>query len=281
MNRLTVKLVEEIQDAVRLGRSVESAVTNLQAATLPALVEYGCLRWASNGAMPPIPESIVQSALGQALMQVPCDLGLRSTGPPKPRLQRIDTQAVEFHVVEGRAGIEDTEWAQFEIRFDRSAQSVGFSAKTAHALQGALHEMADNAVIHAQAPVGILVGYAVEDNMAMFSVADVGIGVLASLRSHPAYLQLQLHNDAIRTALRDGTSRFGPNTRGLGFRQIFKALAAQWGHLRFRSGNGCVTLNGHGLDSDKGEEAFPPELPGFQVTVCCRTSAPTANSDFL
>jgi hypothetical protein len=278
---LNVKFVEEIQDAIRRGIPVEAPVASLKSATLPALVEYGCLRWAANGAVPPLPSAIVESVLGQSLMQVRCELGFRSTGPPKPRFQRIDTQSSEFHVIEGKAGIEDAEWEQFEIRFDRSAQSVGFSAKTAHALQGALHEMTDNAVIHAQAPVGILVGYAVEENMATFSVADVGIGVLATLRSHPAYGHLQLHKDAIRMALHDGTSRFGPNTRGLGFRQIFKALAAQWGHLRFRSGNGCVTLNGHGLDADKGEETFPPDLPGFQVTVCCRTSAPSAQPDLL
>jgi hypothetical protein len=123
--------------------------------------------------------------------------------------------------------------------------------------------------------VGILVGYAVEESMAVFSVADVGIGILTSLRSHPAYERIHLHKDAIRAALHDGTSRFGPNTRGLGFRQIFKALAAQWGYLRFRSGNGCVTLNGQALDADQGEETFPPDLPGFQVTVCCRTVAPS------
>ncbi|MBI3468897.1 MAG: hypothetical protein HY000_38320 [Planctomycetes bacterium] len=280
MKRLTVKLVEEIQEATRLGIPVEAAVASLQSATLPGLVEYGCLRWGSNGAVPLLPKPIVESALGQALMQVRCDLGFRSTGPPKPRLQRIDTQAVEFYVIDGRSG-EDEEWAQFETRFDRSAQEVGFSPKSAHALQGALHEMADNAVIHAEAPVGILVGYSVEEYMAMFSVADVGIGVLASLRSHPAYGHLQLHKDAIRAALHDGTSRFGPNTRGLGFRQIFKALAAQWGHLRFRSGNGCVTLNGHGLDADQGQETFPPSLPGFQITVCCRTAALADSSDLI
>jgi hypothetical protein len=281
MERLTVKLVEEIQEAVQRGIPVEAPIAGLESATLPALVEYGCLRWNSNRAAPPLPASIMDSDLGQALMQVPCDLGLCSTGPPKPRLRRIDTQAIEFHVIEGTAGIEDAEWEQFEIRFDRSAQSVGFSAKSAHALQGALHEMADNAVIHAQAPVGILVGYAVEQNMATFSVADVGIGVLASLRSHPFYGHLELHKDAIRAALHDGTSRFGPNTRGLGFRQVFKALAAQWGHLRFRSGNGCLSLNGHGLDADKGEETFPPELPGFQVTVCCRTTAPPTQAELF
>jgi hypothetical protein len=169
---------------------------------------------------------------------------------------------------------EDEELEQFEIRFDRSAQCVGFTDKTAHALHAALHEMAENAVIHAEAPTGILLGYQVAAGVALFSVADVGIGVLASLRSHPAYQHLELHKDAIRAALHDGTTRFGPNTRGLGFRHVFKALAAQWGHLRFRSGNGCITLNGEGLDADQGEESFPPFLPGFHVTICCRTGEP-------
>jgi hypothetical protein len=273
MEYLTVKLVEEIQEAAQMGVAVDGAIARLQHATLPALLEYGCLRWATNGTFPPLPQAVEASPLGQALLQVRSELGLRSTGPQKPRLKRLDTQPIEFHVIDGRDGFDDEEWGQFEIRFDRSAQSVGFPAKKAHALHGALHEMAENAVIHAEAPTAILVGYQTLPGMALFCVADVGIGVLASLRSHPAYQHLQLHKDAIRAALHDGTTRFGPNTRGTGFRQVFKALAAQWGYLRFRSGNGCVTLDGQRLDADQGEETFPPQLPGFQVTVCCRTSA--------
>jgi anti-sigma regulatory factor (Ser/Thr protein kinase) len=266
-------MVEEIHEATDRMLPVADAISHLKRATLPALLEYGCLRWATNGQLPMLPEAVVESPLGQALSRVRCELGLRATGPPKPQLRRIDTQLAEFHVIAGRGDLQDDEWQHFGIRFDRSAQSVGFPVKTAHALQAALQEMADNAVIHAEAPTAVLVGYQVIDGAALFSVADVGIGVLASLRSHPAYQHLQVHNDAIRAALRDGTSRFGPNTRGMGFRQVFKALAAQWGYLRFRSGKGCVTLNGEGLDADQGKCDFPPQLPGFQLTVCCRTSA--------
>jgi len=274
VNRLTVKLVEELQEANAGGIPIESVVSNLETATLPALLEYGCLRWATNAAVPRIPTTIWESALGKALFEVPSDIGLRSSGPQKSQLRQIDCQRVEFHKLDAQQGITDEAWKHFEIRFDRSAQSVGFSRKTAHRLQAALHEMAENALIHAETSVDILVGYAIEENTALFSVADVGIGVLASLRTHPAYQYIELHKDAIRAALYDGTTRFGPNSRGTGFRQIFKALAAQWGYLRFRSGNGCVTLNGTGLNADQGEETFPPPLPGFQVTVCCRTAAP-------
>lgn len=273
MRCLTVKLVEEIQEAAERGMAVANVVSGLQSATLPGLLEYGCLRWATKNKIPALPQSIIASPLGNALTQVRCELGLRSAGQQKEPLKRIDVQDVEFHVIEGENGVQDDEWQHFEIRFDRSAQRAGLSVKNAHALQAALHEMAENAVIHADAPTAILVGYQAVDGGALFSVADVGIGVLASLRSNPTYGQIQLHKDAIRAALHDGTSRFGQNSRGLGFRQVFKALAAQWGYLRFRSGNGCVTLNGQALDADQGEETFPPHMPGFQVTVLCRKSA--------
>lgn len=280
MSLLTVKLVEEIHEANSMGKDVETFVSRLEGTTVPALLEYGCLRWATKEKLPALPPAIVASEFGQALSQVRSELGLRSTGPQKSSLKRIDTQTTEFHVIEGSDGFQDDEWSQFEIRFDRSAQRVGFSDKKAHALQAALHEMAENAVIHAESPTAILVGYQVTDGLALFSVADVGIGVLASLRSHSDFQHLQLHNDAIREALHDGTTRFGRNTRGLGFGQVFKALAAQWGYLRFRSGNGCITLDGQGLDADQGKESFPPILPGFQVTVCCRTSAATPSVPF-
>ena len=281
MTHLTVKLVEEIHEAIDIGAPVEAAIAGIQSATLPAILEYGCLRWARPDSVPPLPQSVIESQLGETLMQVRSVLGLRSSGAPKAPLRRIDIRPCEFHVIEDPTAFPDAQFEQFEVRFDRSAQSVGFPPRLAHGLHGAMHEMCENAAIHSKAPTGILIGYSVEQRMAMFSVVDVGIGVLASLRSHPAYANISLHKDAIRAALQEGTSRFGPNTRGLGFRQIFKALAEQWGHLRFRSGSGCITLNGHGLDEHRGEESFPPDLPGFQVTVCCRTSPPQGPSDLF
>src|SRR5947209_16330456 len=152
-NWLTVKLVEEIHDAVQAGLPVASTVANLQGATLPALLEYGCLRWALNSStVPALPQSLVSSPLGLALSQVKSDLGLRTSGQQKGPQGHIDTQPVEFCVIQGQGELDERPWQEFEIRFDRSAQGVGFRPLAAHGLQAALHEMVDNALDHAQAP---------------------------------------------------------------------------------------------------------------------------------
>jgi hypothetical protein len=270
---LSVKLVEDLHQAVQQKVPVGTVVAALKTATLPGLLEYGCLRWLVNddSVVPPLPPAVLNSPLGQAVQQVRSELGPRRTGREKQPLNRVDTQPSEFHVLDGEAGLEAPDWEHFGIRFARSAEGVGFAKLVADGLNAALHEMAENAVIHSESPVGPLAGYQVLPGVALFTVVDVGIGVLASLRSHRAYQQLRLHRDALRTALQDGASRFGPGEGGFGFRRVFKALADQHGHLRFRSGQGCITMQGTDFDADLGEETFPAELPGFQVTVCCRT----------
>ena len=154
----------------------------------------------------------------------------------------------------------------------RPVRNVGFPASVSDALQGALHEMAENAVIHSESTTGILVGYQVMSDTALFTVVDLGIGILASLRSHRDYQHLRVHLEAIREALHVGVSRFGPGQGGLGFSQVFKSLAADSGLVRFRSGEGCVMMDGTDLEADKGEESYVLCRPGFQVTICCRMS---------
>jgi len=272
MDCLTVQLVEELQGIVPDRGRIEAIVSGLRGATLPGIVEYGCLRWANRDYIPPLPSAIAESSLGLAMREVRSELGLRSSGPPKSPMRRLDEQPVEFHVVESEEDLEQEELSLFLLRFERSAKGAGFSAQAAARLHAALHAMAENAVIHANAPIGALVGYRIADGLAQFCVGDVGIGVLASLRTCPDYAGLSLHNEAIKMALRDGTSRFGHGQGGFGFRQVFKALAEQWGYLRFRSGEGCITMDGTGLDSDTGVESYTPLMPGFQVSVCCRVS---------
>jgi hypothetical protein len=280
---LTVKFVEALHHAVRNRRDVAPAVAALRNATLPGLMEYGCLkRTLPSSSLPDLPPAILDSPVGKALRQVRSDLGLRTTGRGRPALKRVEPQAVEFWVIEGEDGFADQSWGVFEIRFNRSARQVGFTASVADGLQGALHEMAENAVIHSEAPTGILVGYQVMPEAALFTVADVGMGILASLRMHPAYQHLQVHLEAIRAALHVGVSRFGPGQGGLGFSQVFKSLAADSGLVRFRSGEGCITMDGTDLDADTtGNETFPPGLPGFQVTVCCRRGATGQNEPLV
>ena len=267
---LTATVAEDIQHAAEKGIRLAPIVANLRSATLPGMVEYICLRGAMPSAIPQLPRAILSSPIGKALGTVQCESFGEAPArrPESPR--GIGTQSVEFWILDGQEQFARQDWQQFEVRFNRSAQSVGVPRKVAFALQGALHEMVENAVIHAHAPIPTLVAYHVAEGMAQFCVADLGIGVLASLRQCDDYRHLALHNQAIREALRDGTSRFGRNTRGLGFRSVFKALMANWGRLRFRSGNGCITMDGTDLNADRGQESFPPSLPGFQVALCCQ-----------
>jgi hypothetical protein len=182
---------------------------------------------------------------------------------------------MEFTMVNGENELDEQAWKLFAIRFSRSAQSIGFTKTVGDGLMGSLYEMTRNALEHAESPVAALVGYQAHCNAALFSVVDVGIGVLDSLRSHPSYQSLSAHTEAIRMALKDGVSRHGQNQGGLGFRQVFKSLASYWGQLRFRSGEGRVTMFGNDFGPDQGEIGYPPVMPGFQVTVCCRTQAPS------
>jgi hypothetical protein len=182
-------------------------------------------------------------------------------------------EAQEFYVLEGNDPTTAPDWSEYLIRFRQSVKSVGFDLEKAKGIATALGEMADNATLHSNAPVGVLVGYQVIDGACVCCVADVGDGVLKSLTSHEAYRHIKTHKEAVRLALRSGVTRFGPGQGGFGFYQVFKALAAMSGTLRFRSGEGIVTMDGTDFDADKGEEGYVHFRPGFQVTICCRTSS--------
>lgn len=271
---LTVAMVGELQECMEDGRDIGPLVSSLRGATLPGFVEYRCLRRAKKDRIPPLPPAIGSSPLGKAFAALrPAPSSRTVTASSR----RIDVQPAEFHLLHTDADPEDIDWKAFTIRFNRSAQEVGLDKNLAGGLRSALLEMADNAVLHSQTDGPILVGYRVLDGFAQFCVADVGIGVLASLRSCPDFSHLRYDHEAIREALRDGVSRMGMKQGGMGFREIFKALSEQWGQLRFRSGQGCLMMDGTDLDADRLDEVFVSPLPGFQVTVSCRTgrSAPS------
>jgi len=270
MTWLTVQLVEELQHLLPDVDRIADVVGGLQQATLAGLMEYGCLRWANGDCYPQLPPAITRSKLGMALEEVRTALGLRMSGPPKPPLRRADVQPAEFHIIETETDLLSPDWDQFVLRYDRSTRSVGFSPASAGLLQAALCEMADNAILHSDSPLEALVGYRVMEGVSQFCVVDVGIGVLRSLTGCGDYRHLQIHNDAIKLALKDGISRRGTRRGGFGFRQVFKAIVSQWGVLRFRSGEGCISMDGYDLDCDQGVESYPPFLPGFQVSVCCK-----------
>ena len=281
---LTADQVEHIQWAVLRNRPVGGFVGGLRHATLPGLLEYSCLRaQLGHDAIPPLPPAILSSPLAESLDGVPSPLGTRTGTRAATPLSRVDTRTVEFFSISSEEEMESESpddppkpWQLYAIRFSRSAQAAGFTKTVADGLMAALYEMTRNALEHAEASCPALVGYQAEGGMALFCVVDAGRGVLASLRSCSAYSHLSKHEEAISTAIQEGTSRHGPRQGGLGFRQVFRALAEVNGHLRFRTGDACLQILGTDCGPNRGDFHGSPPLRGFQVTVCCRTCAPVS-----
>ena len=69
-------------------------------------------------------------------------------------------------------------------------------------------------------------------------------------------------------------SRFAHGTgHGNGFRPIFEKLADMTGHLRFRSGDYALTLDGRFGDRVARQLAQKPRLRGVFAAVSCRAPA--------
>ena len=265
---LTAGVVEEIHRAIAGGKPVGSFVAALTQATLAGLVEYGCLRRSVTG-VPPLPSAITSSVLGKGLTTVVSEIGLRSSGIAPPISDSHKPREVEFVTVGDDSQFISEPMQMLFMRFTQAAKAAGFPVQTANALQAAFTEVIDNAICHASSPIPPLAGYYVRPAIAQFVVADVGRGVLDTLRENPEFNYLKNDAEAIDRALHDGVSRFVGTSSGFGFRPIFKALANVWGVLRFRSKAGCWTMDGRHVDADHGVRHFPPALPGFQVAVTC------------
>src|SRR5438309_2041498 len=132
---LGVELVLDIQRALRNGRSVENAVAGLRQASLPGIMEYGCLRWSNPGTVPPLPPAIVSSPLGIALQEVKSELGLRQRGGDKvpPRDTRL--REYEFHLISQEVDVLNTLFGEYLLRFEFAAKRIGLPAKTVVNLQ--------------------------------------------------------------------------------------------------------------------------------------------------
>lgn len=267
---LNVELVQSLQRAADRGRPVDS-LAGVTSATLAGLLEYGCLRQRFPDRFPQSPGAVGSTPLARALLQVASPLGLRVHGTPQRTVRTVDARSAEFRLLPPLDAFDhDIQWENYLTRFERSALSVGFSRSVAAKLQSAFAEMCENAVLHARSPTTPLAGYVVAEATAQFTVVDVGIGVRASLAQNPLHADLASDVDAIGRALQTGVTCRHQSHGGFGFQSVFKALAEPWGQLRFRSGNGCLSMDGTGIDADSCRRSRPLPLPGFQVSVCCR-----------
>jgi len=99
------------------------------------------------------------------------------------------------------------------------------------------------------------------------------MGVLESLRTSLDYAALTDHGEALRLALTEGVSRFGPEgKRGNGFRPIFVGLANLSGSLRFRSGDHALVIDGQKIGAVAAKTAQKARFQGFLASVTCRVA---------
>lgn len=167
----------------------------------------------------------------------------------------------------------DAYWDAFMFAMHKAMVGAGFPSLFSRGLVGAMDEMQQNVHEHSGRSDTGLIGYRVSDDRVEWVVADRGIGVLAGLKSG-AFPSLTDSAQALRIALADGRSRFGiGNGRGYGFRELFRAMTARHGSLRFRSDDQALTITGVSPSISLARLKQRANVSGFCVTVVSRKPA--------
>ncbi len=170
----------------------------------------------------------------------------------------------------------DSWWTQRLRDLVGELTARGFPTHLARGLAGAVAEMADNVWIHSETDSPGLLTYQVGRRKFAFSIADTGIGILASLRKNKRYEWLDSSMDAICLAVQPGISRFGGG--GMGFPSMLHALADLWGSARLRSGESRLWID-RTQEQRRNDYAYLPLLPGFHVSVRCGLDPPPRSKE--
>lgn len=262
-----VDALDDARDAWRAGETEVVLSTAVNRISLGSALEAAC--WGA-GNDPQVKALLRNWAQTSAALR-DAVLCLDGGQPPRPD----DHSAPEFEVrrCPSRLELEDAatgfEWVYFLDRFRRSlTQRLRFGASRSWALARAMGEMVDNVVAHAglgDAPRAV-VAYEVSTLHFAFAVADLGRGVLRSLRENPRHAAIQRDEDALRAAVKDGASRRLAG-QGHGFQELLDAVADMEGQWSFRSGSSRLVVDGRGTGERQWRSSNSPEMPGFQLDV--------------
>lgn len=177
-----------------------------------------------------------------------------------------DAPAVEVSRVPDEPG--SPYWVAFLRRVQIAARQSGFGVMTAAGIAGAVGEMASNAVEHSGRPATAVMAYRGGPGGFEFVVADAGMGVRASLRQCPEFRDLTDSAEALALCIQEGVSRHGVGVgRGLGFGQLFGALADLNALVRLRGDDQALTMEGRGLGPLAGVPTQRPVLQGFIISM--------------
>ncbi len=164
----------------------------------------------------------------------------------------------------------DTAFMSFNLAARKAAEAAGFSNNTAAQFGAALFELKGNVADHSMATETGVLFFCGGHRWFEFGVTDRGQGVLASLKSWPDYAHLSNHGDALRLAVSEGGTRYGPGSRhGYGFRPIFLGLAGYRGYLRWRSGDHALVIDARDPNASSGDLLQKPLAEGLTLSVRC------------
>lgn len=266
---LDARGVDGARDAWRSGRHAALESAQFTTLSLGASLEAAC--WAAEANDASALSLIRRWSVGSSTFEQGYAALISGQAPPRPG--EHDAPASELARCPSRSELVDSsvgvEWRYFLDRFRRSLiDRLRLTPGRARGIAGALGEMVDNVVQHAglgDTPRGII-GYEVSEAALSFAVADLGRGVLSSLRDNPTHRHISTDAAALVSAVTTGASS-RPGVAGTGFADLNRALADLDGYLTFRSGSARLFLDGRGGGARRHNVSNSPEMIGFQLSV--------------
>lgn len=268
-NTLDFAAVDGLAFAAERGRLNGQEIPILSARDIGPVFEFAHL--ASSGLLPPILDTpfITLNGLDQMVHAMNGPVGQWFSPSRRTGIFRTSPSPTNESI-----------WTGFGLAAQQAAMAAGFPRAIAAQLAAALGELHSNIHEHAEAPDTGIIAFQASADRFEFVAADRGIGILNSLHNATAYAALSDHGEALRLALTDGISRFGPDAgRGHGFRPLFIGLANLNGMLRFRSGDHALLIDGRHPSLMRARTAQKPAIHGFFVSVSCtanRSDTPKA-----
>jgi hypothetical protein len=185
-----------------------------------------------------------------------------------PSSKRAKSKQTDDIVVIVLPGADSNSWWIEQLQLLKSKLTDNlFPPRLATALTGGVAEMVDNAWLHSASDQPALLAYQVRNRRFAFSVADMGIGILRSLKQNPKYDWLQSSKEAIQFAVRPGVSS-RLDGGGMGFTTMLKSMADIWGNARVRTGQASLLIDGT-QEVRTNNFIYLPHLPGLHVSVRC------------
>jgi len=155
---------------------------------------------------------------------------------------------------------------QFLMDIRKRLELEGVPKSSCQALTGAAGELIDNIGQHAGPQCEALAAFEISAGSFWLTIGDSGIGALATYRAMP---EVQSARHALEAAVVEHRSSTGDPTRGLGFKQVLKALRSMDAALRVRSGDASLEIEGVG-GSGNWVSREQQHLQGFVVSAHVR-----------